>query len=166
MHSDLSVDSIDWARWIPQQRATLLFVVRDGKVLLIHKKRGLGAGKINAPGGRIDAGETPAEAAVREVREETCVQPLDARKSGELFFQFADGLSLHVHVFRSDGCIGESRETEEAVPFWAEVAAIPYGRMWADDIHWVPWMLQARPFRGYFTFEGDRMLDWRMESCS
>ena len=29
-----SVDDVDWDSWIPQQRATLLFVVKDGNVLL------------------------------------------------------------------------------------------------------------------------------------
>ena len=44
--------AIDWTGWQPKERATLLFILRDGQALLIHKKRGLGAGKINAPGGR------------------------------------------------------------------------------------------------------------------
>ncbi|MEM9057182.1 MAG: NUDIX domain-containing protein, partial [Pseudomonadota bacterium] len=60
---------IDWAAWTPKDIATLLFVVRGGEVLLIHKKRGLGAGKINGPGGRVEPGETVQECAVREVRE-------------------------------------------------------------------------------------------------
>ena len=53
---------IDWERWQPRERATLLFVIRGGEILLIRKLRGLGAGKINGPGGRIDAGETPLAA--------------------------------------------------------------------------------------------------------
>jgi len=61
---------IDWDRWQPRERATLLFVIRGGEILLIRKLRGLGAGKINGPGGRIDAGETPLACAVREVEEE------------------------------------------------------------------------------------------------
>jgi 8-oxo-dGTP pyrophosphatase MutT (NUDIX family) len=44
------------------------YAVRDGKVLLIkHKKLGLWL----APGGHIDEGETPDEAALRELKEET-----------------------------------------------------------------------------------------------
>jgi len=35
-----------------------LFVIRAGQMLLIHKKRGLGAGKINGPDGRLDLGES------------------------------------------------------------------------------------------------------------
>ena len=78
-----SVNDIDWERWEPQQRATLMFVVRDGQILLIHKKLGLGAGKINGPGGRIEPGEEPVDAATREVQEELIVTPSDIVKSGE-----------------------------------------------------------------------------------
>ena len=70
---------VDWSRWEPTERAVLCFV-RDGdRLLLIHKKTGLGAGKVNAPGGRIDPGEAAEEAAVREVREEVGVELADIR---------------------------------------------------------------------------------------
>ena len=79
-------EDIDWTQWTPQERATLLFVRRAGQVLLIRKKRGLGAGKINGPGGRLDAGETPSQCAIREVQEELCVTPTDVQLRGELAF--------------------------------------------------------------------------------
>ncbi|NBV86555.1 MAG: NUDIX hydrolase, partial [Verrucomicrobia bacterium] len=41
---------MDWTRWLPSERANLCFIIKDRRVLLIRKKRGLGAGKINAPG--------------------------------------------------------------------------------------------------------------------
>ena len=47
-----------------------MFVVKGESILLIEKKRGLGAGKINGPGGKIDPGETPMEAVMRETLEE------------------------------------------------------------------------------------------------
>ena len=58
--------SIDWEQW-QGEKATLLFLRKDDQILLIRKKRGLGKGKINGPGGRLDPGETLAECAVREV---------------------------------------------------------------------------------------------------
>ena len=64
------LDAIDWSSWQAHDIATLMFVIRGGEVLLIRKLRGLGKGKINAPGGRQEAGETLLEAAVRETREE------------------------------------------------------------------------------------------------
>ena len=161
-----SLRDIDWPHWNPRQRATLLFVVRGGEMLLIHKKRGLGAGKINGPGGRIEPGESPRQCAVREVQEELGVTPTDVHGSGELFFQFVDGLSLHVHVFRAGGCDGAPRETDEAVPLWVRTDAIPYARMWQDDPYWLPLLMDGTPFRGYFLFDGDRLLDGRVDRVS
>jgi 8-oxo-dGTP diphosphatase len=154
---------VDWARWAPQQRATILFVVRGGEILLMHKKRGLGAGKVNGPGGRIEPGETPLACAIRETREELCVSPVGVRQQGELRFQFVDGLSIHGTVFRAEGCAGEPRETDEARPFWSPVDGIPYARMWADDALWLPHLLARREFRGRFLLDGDQLLDHAVE---
>ena len=52
---------IDWTHWTPQEHATLLFVRQADRVLLIRKKRGLGARKINGPGGRLDDRESPRQ---------------------------------------------------------------------------------------------------------
>ncbi len=39
--------------------ATLYYPIVDEKLLLIRKQRGLGTGKIVAPSGKIERGETP-----------------------------------------------------------------------------------------------------------
>jgi 8-oxo-dGTP diphosphatase len=159
------IGDIDWLGWSPVDPATLLFVLppSEGRVLLIRKKRGLGAGKINAPGGRIEAGETPIEAAARELEEEVGVTPVEVRKGGELRFVFVDGYSLHVHVFRANGCVGRLKETPEAIPLWTDIEAIPYDEMWQDDRLWLPLLLADRWFSGRFIFDGDRMLDHVLE---
>lgn len=46
------------AQWTPDILATLMFVVQKGRILLIRKKRGIGAGKVNGPGGKFEPGET------------------------------------------------------------------------------------------------------------
>src|SRR5689334_7816575 len=120
---------IDWATWEPRVRANLLFIVRDGQILLIQKKRGFGAGKINGPGGKVDPGEAPLDAALRETFEELDIIPLGAEQRGELHFQFRDGYSLHCAVFLAHDFRGEPRETEEAVPLWTRLDQIPYGKM-------------------------------------
>ena len=50
-----ALDDVSWKDWRPVDVATLVFVVDGARILLIHKKRGLGAGKINGPGGRVEA---------------------------------------------------------------------------------------------------------------
>ena len=62
------LSDIDWDRWQARDPATLVFLFRGDEVLLINKKTGLGQGKVNAPGGKVDPGETPEAAAVRECR--------------------------------------------------------------------------------------------------
>ncbi len=154
---------IDWATWQPKERATLLFVVKDGQILLIRKKRGLGAGKINGPGGRIEAGESAQEAAVRETREELGIEAHSADLRGELHFQFVDGYSLHCSVFLSPDCTGEPVETDEAIPLWTPLDAIPYHEMWEDDARWLPGVLAGGKFCGFFHFDGDKMLAHSVE---
>jgi ADP-ribose pyrophosphatase YjhB (NUDIX family) len=48
-----------------------LYVVKDGKVLLVRRGNEPGRGKWSLPGGRIRFGERSEEAALREMREET-----------------------------------------------------------------------------------------------
>jgi 8-oxo-dGTP diphosphatase len=153
----------DWSVWQPNMLATLLFVVRDDQVLLIHKKTGLGAGKINGPGGKIEPGETPVEGAVREIEEELCIVAADPVEVGTLRFAFVDGLHIHCTVFRSASFTGEPTETHEAKPQWFRFDEIPYDQMWADDRHWLPRMLQGERFDSWFEFDGETMLSKRIE---
>ena len=146
--------------------ATLMFIIDEakGQVLLIRKKRGLGAGKINGPGGKIDLGETSEQCAIRETQEELGVTALDPLKHGELWFQFVDGLSLHVDVFIATAHEGTAIETEEAIPLWTPLTALPLDEMWADDRFWFEEMLLSRRrFIGRFTIEDDTMLSNEME---
>ena len=154
----------DWKRWQPKTRANLCFIIKDGCVLLIRKKRGLGAGIINGPGGKIEPDETPIASMIRETFEELHVTPIDPRPAGELFFQFDDGFGLHCSVFVARDLHGEPVETAEATPLWTPVGEIPYDQMWEDDRHWLPLLLRGETFRGYFTFAGDRMTSHQIET--
>lgn len=149
---------VDWSTWTPTMVATLVFVVRGHEVLLIRKKRGLGAGKINGPGGRVEAGESAEACAVREVQEELCVTPTGLARVGRLRFQFVDGLRLEATVFTATGCTGEPRETDEAIPLWTAIDRLPFHEMWADDALWLPLALAGGKFDGQFVFDGDEML--------
>ena len=149
---------MDWKNWQPRERANLCFIIQDRRVLLIRKKRGLGAGKINGPGGKIEPGETALESAIREAQEEIGVTPSELEERGELHFQFTDGYSLHCTVFVARDFADEPIETVEATPMWFDFEKIPYDEMWEDDRHWLPEVLAGRRFIAWFEFDGERML--------
>ena len=157
------MSEIDWQEWEPVDHGTLLFVIRGGQVLLIHKKRGLGAGKINGPGGRLNEDESPRLCAIREVQEELGVTPLQVTHCGELSFQFLDGYSIHVWVYRAAGCDGSPRETDEAIPLWTPLDKIPYDYRGEYERIWLPRLLNDEPFVGRFLFDRESMLDHSME---
>ena len=159
------VDRVDGANWRPKEEGTLCFVIQDGQILLIEKKRGLGAGKVNGPGGRIEKGETSEQGAIRETQEEVGITPTGVQWAGELRFQFRDGYSLHCTVYLASGWEGELMETAEAKPLWVRTDQIPYDRMWADDEQWMPRLLAGEKFRGWFEFDGDRMEWSKMEKA-
>lgn len=161
-----NIEEIDWAEWEPVEEATLVFVIQNDKILLIEKKRGLGAGKVNGPGGRLEAGETPAQCAVRECQEELHITPQDVQAAGELNFQFVDGHSIRGFVFTASAFEGVPTETEEAAPFWESLDKLPFERMWADDREWFPWMLRGEAFIGRFVFDEDRMLGQEISPVS
>jgi 8-oxo-dGTP diphosphatase len=159
--------TVDWANWTPKEYGVLCFVFNDkNQVLLMRKKRGLGAGKINAPGGRIEPGEAAPAAAIRETQEEVGITPHDPVFLGELSFQFVDGYSIHCSIFRSDAHSGLMMETDEADPFWCDLNQVPFHEMWKDDPIWFPKVVNRELFRGFFVFDGDTMLNHEMTALS
>lgn len=126
------------------------------------KKRGFGVGKWNGFGGKIEPGETIAEAAKRETLEECGVVIQSMEKVGINEFQFEDKMAeiLEVHVFRVEAFKGEPIETEEMRPEWFALSDIPYDAMWADDRHWMPLFLAGKKFRMKALFDvGDVILE-------
>ncbi len=158
------VDDMDWDNWEPTDICVITYLLDGDKVLLIDKKRGLGTGYVNAPGGHIEEAELADDAARREFKEETGLTIGTLSRRGELFFQFKDGLAEHAYVYVASGYEGKLTECEETRPFWWEDRHhMPFDRMWADDILWVPAMMEGKKIKGYFLFDGKTMVDSKVE---
>ncbi|WP_439025684.1 8-oxo-dGTP diphosphatase [Haloarchaeobius sp. DT45] len=142
--------------------ATLCFICDGEEVLLIEKKRGIGAGLYNGPGGKVEPGETPREAVVREVREEVRLDVTDLTRLGDISFYFGEDPLFRCHCYRSESFSGTPTETPEADPEWFAMDEVPYEEMWEDDRYWLPHLLDGEPVHGRFDFDedGDELLDY------
>jgi 8-oxo-dGTP diphosphatase len=136
-------------------------VIGDGErqVLLGHKKTGLGTGKIVGLGGHVEECETPEQAAVREVEEESGLRVAadSLRRAAHITFLFParPAWDMTVAVFISGAWCGEAVETEEIRPTWFPVAALPLDRMWDDGRYWVPRVLAGERLRATFSYAPD-----------
>lgn len=129
------------------------------KILLGMKKTGFGRGKYNGFGGKLEEGESPLAAAVRELAEEcgilareTALQPAGRL---EFIFPAKPELDHDVHIYVLTDWQGEPQETAEMKPVWFDVAEIPYKEMWADDSYWLPAVLKGKQVNGRVFFSED-----------
>jgi len=149
--------------------AVLCYVVKDNRVLLIRKKRGFGVGKLNAPGGRVESGETFEQAAIRECEEETGVRPLNLEYRGFVeFYSVNDEPDWVVHVFVAKDFRGELRESDEAKPVWCKLNELPYEHMWEDDYYWLPYVLHGKSIKAKFWYDENysKVLRYEVEIIS
>ena len=143
------------------KQTTLIFLLNkeNNQILLGMKKRGFGSGKWNGFGGKVNPNESVKDGAIRELEEESNVKaPSEhVKKLGELDFFFLRNPEWNqkVHLFMSNKWEGEPIESEEMLPQWFTFNEIPFEKMWADDPHWLPKILNNENVFAEFTFGED-----------
>lgn len=136
------------------------YLLREGasgtEVLLGRKKYGLGEGKLVGLGGKLQPGEHPRMAAVREIEEEAgvFVDPQSMHHTGLLTYLFPTKVewSQESWVYLCRDWIGEPEETVELIPQWFPVAELPLREMWSDARYWLPAALAGTFTRKSFIF--------------
>ena len=110
-------------------------ILQDGKILATQRGYGDFAGSWEFPGGKIEKGETPEEALVREIHEE-----LDATIAVDKPFTIVDHdydtFHLHMHCFLSHVVSGALQLREHSAAKWLDTASI-------DDVAWLPADIQV-----------------------
>jgi 8-oxo-dGTP diphosphatase len=148
--------------------AVLVYARSRGCVLMMHRNM-KGAtdvhhGKYNGLGGKLEAGESPLEAARREFHEEAGIHLPEAAFSACGVLQFPD-FKPHkkedwvVYVFSADA------EPIPALPglfkgsLEGDLHWVPEGRildlpLWEGDRDFLPLVLAGKPFLGSFWYQG------------
>ena len=129
------------------------------EVLIGEKLTGLGKGKLVAPGGKLEPGEMPPEAAVREVFEEVgvVVRARDLTLVGELtyLFPFKPEWTQKSSAFVVHEWLHEPLASNELDPAWYPISRLPLERMWSDAKLWLPDALQGETVIAEVEFAED-----------
>jgi 8-oxo-dGTP diphosphatase len=142
--------------------ATLILIIKDGKILLGMKKRGFGKDKYNGFGGKPQEGDISLEhTAIRELEEESKLksQSENLTKLAEIEFYFpeskAKDWNQKVHVYSISEYEGNPEETDEMTVQWFDLKSLPYSQMWETDFHWLPIVLSGKKIKAKIYFEED-----------
>ena len=153
---------------------TVLCYVRDPAGRFLFMSRGKKAndvhtGKYNAPGGKLEPGESPVDCMRREVFEETNLTVEAWQRLGFLAFPgFHDDpagpIDESVHVFLVTKTSGELRvEGPEGDLEWIppeKVMALP---LWEGDRQFLPYVLARKRFEGKLIYEKGKLVSWAIE---
>ncbi len=133
--------------------------VGQREVLLGFKKNGFGAGRWVGLGGHIEDGERPAEAAAREVAEESGLIVAASRlvhmASLNFVFPVRPSWNQTADVFTTGEYNGEAAESDEVIPRWFAAGALPFDGMWNDARYWMPLVLAGQQVAVDITFADD-----------
>lgn len=155
--------------------AVLIYVRSGDRVLMLHRNAngprsdGLPdyhAGKWNGLGGKLEADESPLEASVRELREESGLDLPAAwfHPMGTLQFpnfkphKSEDWLCFvfEVQIPADDRARidAQSLQGPEGELHWIQVSDLLKLNLWAGDLHFIPYVQAGRPFFGTIWYHG------------
>ena len=103
------------------RKAVRCYCIKDNKVVAIKYKKGHNKeGYYDMPGGKIEDGELPEDAAIREIKEETRIEVNNPIHKGKLIVD-APTRQYELDVFVVYEISGEPEETEENTSEWLEI---------------------------------------------
>lgn len=120
--------------------ATVCFFVKSHQILLVEIEYPDGRRLWNGVGGKVDEGETPQEAVVREIGEETTLQ-VEFGDVREVEVVTEGDFELHVFLAsRWQGAISAVDPTLKQFK-WFDFKDIPYNSMHVGNDVWLPRVL-------------------------
>lgn len=152
---------------MPRKVTTLVYAVRDRHVLMMLRRKEPNLGQWTAPGGKIELDESPAECAVRELREETGLEA--GRPTLKVIVTetspIADWQWL-MFVYLVQDFEGELQPCEEGELAWIPVEKVPELSIPQADRIFFPRVVDnsLEPVSMKFEYDADlRLVSWRIE---
>lgn len=147
----------------PRNVTVVCYLEKDGKYLMLHrnkKKNDINGGKWIGVGGHVEAGESPEECVVREVKEETGYTLERYRYRGIITFCYDQEPAMYLFLFTADQFSGEQIECNEGDLQWVAKAEVHNLNLWQGDRIFHR-LLEERDdfFAMKMVYQGDTMID-------
>lgn len=142
---------------------TLCYIEKDDSYLMLHrvsKKNDVNKDKWIGVGGHFEAGESPEDCLLREVKEETGLILTSYRFRGLLTFVFNDNEAEYICLYTADGFEGEITDCDEGTLEWVSKKKIPELNLWEGDKIFFELLNRNEPF--FFmklVYQGDTLVD-------
>ena len=128
---------------------TLCYIEKDGHYLVLHRTKKAhdeNGDKWIGVGGKFEAGESPEECVLREVREETGLTMTEFAYRGLITFVSDDGLWEYIHLFTAVAREGQLPLCDEGSLEWVEKSRIPSLPLWEGDHIFLKLLTDGAPF--------------------
>lgn len=120
------------------RKAVRTYLIRDGKVVVI-RYCGKFEGYFDIPGGKIEDGESPEEASVREFTEETGMRIVRQHFVGKHVVEFPERV-FDFCVYVVDEYEGEPQGFEGNDSMWADLATIQREEKIFESVKAIPYL--------------------------
>jgi 8-oxo-dGTP diphosphatase len=150
--------------------ATLCYV-RDGvgnsgRTLMLHrikKANDMHAGKWNGLGGKLEAGESPEECAIREVWEESGLRMVNPVLRGVITFpHFSKEEDWYTYIFVAYQYSGELIDSTEGVLAWVDNDKLFDLNLWPGDRIFMRWLDDRRFFSAKFVYTAGELTKYEV----
>lgn len=135
---------------------TLCYALTTDAVLLLQRTRPPQQGKWSPPGGKLEFGEAPQEAIIREMQEETGLTIHKPELCGVVTVFDADWpIQWLLFIYRTHQFSGTLRQSDEGQLRWVPFAELDdYDRPYGDRLHW-PHIIGRKPgiWRAKFVYD-------------
>ena len=141
---------------------TLCYIENDGKYLMIHrvkKENDMNRDKWIGVGGKFEAGESPHDCALREIREECGIVPKDLRYRAIITFVSDKYGTEYMHLFTARGYEGDvNYDCDEGELVWLPKANIRNLPLWEGDHIFLDLIESDAPFFSLkLEYEGENL---------
>ena len=118
------------------KNTSLCYIEKDGRYLMLHRvKKALDENRDKwiGIGGKFEAGESPEDCMLREVREETGLSLDSWRFRGIVTFVSDEWGTEYMHLFTAHSFTGTLLDCDEGELEWVEKDRIPSLPIWEGD---------------------------------